>query len=190
MNRHRRLLSAVLVIAALALASAAAAQVSVLFRVRIPAPPNPTTAPVAVVQPFNPPSWSLRDRAAIQAMWELMQSDLTSMARECRMPVGVEIDAQSFAGRLVVGTQDGLHPGTRSRFNDLNRALVAMCHRGDMERGAMQQRVHGVRYGFTDASTDSIAIEGDTLVFRTNGDLVGDGHITYGGFLSWLEGAL
>lgn len=184
-----RRLSLSLVLASLALASAASAQISAYFRVEIGAPVG-GAAPVVTVQPFAAPAYSLSDRTAIQHMWEGMEFQLTPVARECAMPLGVEIDAGSFAGRLVAGTDDGLHPGTRSRYRDLARALTAVCHRGDMERGAVQGRIRSVRFAFTDGAADQVTLEGGTLVFRTNGDMSGSGHLGYAQMIDWITGHL
>ena len=151
---------------------------SVYLRVEISAPNN-GNAPVADLKPFNPPGMSLADRTAIQHMWEGMEFQLTPVARWCEMPVEVSIDVSSFQGQLVRGTQDGLHPGTRSRFYDVARAMSAVCNGGDMQRDAVRSTIRGMRFGFTQSPNDTLTIQDGTLVFTTNGDLTGRSHLGY-----------
>jgi len=151
---------------------------SVYLRVEISAPSG-GNAPVADLKPFQPRGMSLADRTALQEMWSGMEGQLMPVARECQMPVEVAIDASSFQGQLVRGTMDGLHPGTRSRFHDVARALTAVCRRGDMQRSAVQGAIRGLRFGFTQAPNDTLALQGNTLVFTTNGDLTGRSHLGY-----------
>ena len=184
---HHRPLALSLFLASLVLAfpCLAAAQATVYFRVEITA--SAGSAPQVDVKPFEPEGWSLGDRAAMREMWSSFSGRMTTVAERCEMPIAVEIDAGSFRGRLVAGTLDGLHPGTRARFQSLVAALTAICGRGALERGAVQQRVRAVRFGWTSAPTDQIRLEGTTLVLRTNGDMSGPGHLDYGPFLQWLE---
>lgn len=169
--------SCLIVVSLVALASLAYAQ-SVYLRVEISAPRG-NAAPVADLKPFSAPAMSLADRTAIQQMWSGMETQMIPIARDCQMPVEVSIDATSFQGQLVRGTDDGLHPGTRARFRDSARALTAVCNRGDAQRQAVQQRIQGVRFGFTQSANDTLAIQGNTLVFTTNGDLSNTGHYGY-----------
>lgn len=165
-------------LAASLLSSVAAAQAMVYFHVEIGAP-NGSAPPSVVVRPPTAPSVSLADRTTLQAMWNGMAFQMTPIARECAMPVAVEIDASSFAGRFVPGTDDGLQPGTRSRFRDFARAVTAVCHRGATEQAAVRGRVRTIRFGFTESATDRAARQGDTLVFYTNGDMGGASHLGY-----------
>ncbi len=187
----KRMVPPVLVaLAALFAWSPSASAQSATFEVQITAPTAGSTEVVVEVVPFNPPRWSLADRAAIEAMWEGLEFHLAPMARYCEMPMKIEIDAESFRGNLVRGTEDGLHPGTRGRFVDLARAMSAVCRRGQTEKSALRSRIHTVRVGFIDGPRDRIRIAGDTLIYQTSGDLNGDGHLGYARFIDWLMEAL
>ncbi len=166
----------------------AEAQPNIYFRVEISVPVA-SGAPEVRALPFTG-TWSLAEREAIQNMSEHIQWDMSSAVRECQMPIAVEIDVHSFHGHLVAGTADGLFPGARGRFNSLVRALTAICHRGDMERGAVQQRIRAVRFGWTDSTTDAMNLQGDTVVYETNGDLVGPTHMDYSPFINWFASSL
>ena len=171
-----------------ALGSLAYAQ-SVYLRVEISAPRG-NAAPVADLKPFQAPAMSLAERTAIQQMWTGMESQVIPIARDCQMAIEVSIDATSFRGHLVSGTDDGLHPGTRARFRDVARALTAVCNRGDAQRSAVQSSVRGIRFGFTTASEDTLALQGGTLVFQTNGDLSNTGHLGYARAIDAIMGVL
>ena len=43
----------------------------------------------------------------------------------------------------------------------------------------MRSRIHGLRFGFTPSPSDQVAVQGDTLVIYTNGDMTGPGHLGY-----------
>lgn len=155
---------------------AAHGQGGVYFRISIAAPVG-QAAPSVTVQP-PPPAMPLADRTALQSMWDGMAFQVTPVARECAMPVAVAIDGGSFQGHFATSA-DGLQPGTRSRFRDFARALTAVCHRGPTEQSAVRARVRGIRFGYTNAPSDQLALQGDTLVYYTNGDMSPAGHLGY-----------
>jgi len=163
-------------VAASLVSFAAQGQATVYFRISISAPVG-QAAPSAVVE-APPPSLPLADRTALRTMWDGMAFQVTPIARDCAMPIAVSIDAASFTGHYA-SSADGLEPGTRSRFRDLARAATAVCHRGPTEQAAMRSRVHGLRFGYTSSPTDTVAVQGDTLVIYTNGDMSGPGHLGY-----------
>lgn len=165
----------------------AGAQIEAYFRVDIAAPVG-TGAPVVTVQPFT--HGSLADRTAIQHMWDGMAFQIEPVARECAMPVTVEIDAGSFAGHIVSGTDDGLAPGTRSRFRDLARAVTALCHRGGIERDAVRGGVRTVRFAYTPDAADQLTLSHGTLVFATNADMSGERHLGYSEMIDQLTRSL
>jgi hypothetical protein len=187
MSLARKLILSVFALSlAFSFADDAEAQPSVYFRVEVSIGGG---EPTVEVQPFEG-RMSLAERAALQAMWDTLASHMTTVARQCAMPVIIEIDAESFRGNMVAGTEDGLHPGARGRFTSLVRALSAVCGRGSMEQGAVQSSVRTVRFGFTTSAADEIALTRGTLLYRTNGDLTGQGHMDYSPFIDWIMARL